>query len=94
MKKLKIFGFEITIVPASGPNVVHKLQADYTDTPLGDVLKAAGLKLDGMQITTSDGTPVDPATFKLTASVEKQLRPSRQEARPTCFYATERSSGS
>ena len=85
---MRIFGLEITIVPASGPKTVHEIApGDYKDAPLADVLSQAGLKLESMQLTGADGTPIDPKTFRVTGSVARRQPPTR-------ITATERVSGS
>lgn len=95
---MKILGYKITIVPASGHKVIHELEGDYKDTPLADVLKKAGLDLKKMQITDAEGKTVDPKLFKVTASStftkEEVGSKSKEPGFWATLFATERSSGS
>lgn len=99
---MNILGFKVTIVPADGKNVVHKIKEDCMNVPLSVVLKKAGLNLEGMQITDAGGKNIDPSTFLLTASLtfEKEAEKEKAVSKPkvpgfwATLLATERSSGS
>lgn len=93
---MKILGYKITIVPASGHTVIHELEGDYKNMPLADVLKKAGLDLKKMQITDAEGRAIDPKLFKVTATSTKEEVSSKSKKQGfwVTLFATEPSRGS